>query len=144
MLAVACVGRLSAVALRGLGGADVGWQHAVENLWFSTDGVFGRPVEVVSRTVLVFIVFGAVLQQSGAGEVLLKIALAATGRFAGGPAHAAVAASALFGSLSGTAVANVVSTGVFTIPIIKKSASNQASRARWKRRPPPGARSCRR
>jgi TRAP transporter 4TM/12TM fusion protein len=103
-----------------LGAAGVGWQHAVENLWFSTDGVFGRPVEVVSRTVLVFIVFGAVLQQSGAGGVLLRIALAATGRFAGGPAHAAVAASALFGSLSGTAVANVVSTGVFTIPIIKK------------------------
>ncbi|BEQ13800.1 TRAP transporter permease [Desulfoferula mesophila] len=101
-------------------GAGVGWRHAVENLWFSTDGVFGRPVEVVSRTVLVFIVFGAVLQRSGAGEVLLKIALAATGRFAGGPAHAAVTASALFGSLSGTAVANVVSTGVFTIPIIKK------------------------
>jgi TRAP transporter 4TM/12TM fusion protein len=103
-----------------LGGAGVGWMHAMENLWFSTDGVFGRPVEVVSRTVLVFIVFGAILQQSGAGEVLLRLALAATGRFAGGPAHAAVAASALFGSLSGTAVANVVSTGVFTIPIIKK------------------------
>ena len=101
-------------------GAGVGWMHSVENLWFSTDGVFGRPVEVVSRTVLVFIVFGAILQQSGAGEVLLRLALALTGRFAGGPAHAAVAASALFGSLSGTAVANVVSTGVFTIPIIKK------------------------
>lgn len=102
------------------GGAGTGWRHAVDNLWFSTDGVFGRPVEVVSRTVLVFIVFGAVLQRSGAGEVLLKIALAATGRIAGGPAHAAVAASAMFGSISGTAVANVVSTGVFTIPIIKK------------------------
>ena len=100
--------------------AGVGWKHAAENLWFSTDGVFGRPVEVVSRTVLVFIVFGAILQESGAGEVLLRIAMAATGRFAGGPAHAAVAASALFGSLSGTSVANVVSTGVFTIPIIKK------------------------
>lgn len=101
-------------------GAGVGWKQAAENLWFSTDGVFGRPVEVVSRTVLVFVVFGAIVQQSGAGEVLLKIALAATGRLAGGPAHAAIAASALFGSLSGTAVANVVSTGVFTIPIIKK------------------------
>ena len=104
----------------GLGGAGVDWSHAAENLWFSTDGVFGRPVEVVGRIVLIFIVFGAVLQQSGAGEILLRIALAATGRFPGGPAHAAVAASALFGSLSGTAVANVVSTGVFTIPIIKK------------------------
>jgi TRAP transporter 4TM/12TM fusion protein len=103
-----------------LGGAGIGWSRAAENLWFSTDGVFGRPVEVIGRIVLIFVVFGAVLQQSGAGEVLLKIALAVTGRFSGGPAHAAVVASALFGSLSGTAVANVVSTGIFTIPIIKK------------------------
>jgi TRAP-type uncharacterized transport system fused permease subunit len=69
-----------------LGGAGVGWSRAAENLWFSTDGVFGRPVEVIGRIVLIFVVFGAVLQQSGAGEVLLKIALAATGRFSGGPA----------------------------------------------------------
>jgi TRAP transporter 4TM/12TM fusion protein len=120
MLAVGVLSAVYVLLPPSLGGAGVGWQHVVENLWFSSDGVFGRPVEVVSRTVLVFIVFGAVLQQSGAGAVLLKIALAATGRFAGGPAHAAVAASALFGSLSGTAVANVVSTGVFTIPIMKK------------------------
>jgi TRAP transporter 4TM/12TM fusion protein len=114
---------LAAVYLLGpssLSCAGVEWRHAAENLWFSTDGVFGRPVEVVGRIVLIFIVFGAVLQRSGAGEVLLRLALAATGRFPGGPAHAAVAASAAFGSLSGTAVANVVSTGVFTIPIIKK------------------------
>ncbi|MGD8562723.1 MAG: TRAP transporter fused permease subunit [Desulfarculaceae bacterium] len=120
MLAILVVSTAYLLLPPVFGGAGVGWQHAVENLWFSTDGVFGRPVEVVSRTVLVFIVFGALLHQSGAGEVLLKIAMAATGRFTGGPAHAAVAASALFGSLSGTAVANVVSTGVFTIPIIKK------------------------
>jgi TRAP transporter 4TM/12TM fusion protein len=102
------------------GGSGENWIRAAENLWFSTDGVFGRPVEVVSRIVLVFIVFGAILQRSGAGEVLLRLASAVTGRFSGGPAHAAVAASALFGSLSGTAIANVVSTGVFTIPVIKK------------------------
>ncbi|MCF8032364.1 MAG: TRAP transporter fused permease subunit [Desulfarculaceae bacterium] len=120
MLAVLALSAAYLLLPPAIGGSGVGWKHAMENLWFSTDGVFGRPVEVVSRTVLVFIVFGAVLQQSGAGAVLLRIAMAATGRFAGGPAHAAVAASALFGSLSGTAVANVVSTGVFTIPIIKK------------------------
>ena len=120
MLAVVVLAAGYLILPSSLGGAGVDWIHAAENLWFSTDGVFGRPVEVVSRIVLIFIVFGAVLQQSGAGEVLLKLALAATGRFTGGPAHAAVAASALFGSLSGTAVANVVSTGVFTIPIIKK------------------------
>jgi TRAP transporter 4TM/12TM fusion protein len=120
MMAVVVAAAAYLLMPSGLGGADVDWSHAAENLWFSTDGVFGRPVEVVGRIVLIFVVFGAVLQQSGAGEVLLRLSLAATGRFAGGPAHAAIAASALFGSLSGTAVANVVSTGVFTIPIIKK------------------------
>lgn len=102
------------------GGAGENWIRAIENLWFSSDGVFGRPVEVVSRIVLVFIVFGAVLQKSGAGEILLRLSMAITGRVAGGPAHAAITASALFGSLNGTAIANVVSTGVFTIPIIKR------------------------
>jgi len=120
MLAVLILAGLYLLLPDYLGGAGIGWYRAAENLWFSTDGVFGRPVEVIGRIVLIFVVFGAVLQQSGAGEVLLKIALAVTGRFSGGPAHAAVVASALFGSLSGTAVANVVSTGVFTIPIIKK------------------------
>lgn len=104
-----------------MGGAGEDWIRAIENLWFSSDGVFGRPVEVVSRIVLIFIVFGAILQQSGAGEILLRFSLAMTGSVSGGPAHAAIAASALFGSLSGTAIANVVSTGVFTIPIIKKA-----------------------
>jgi len=97
------------------------WQRVAENLWYSTGGAFGRPVEVVGRVVLIFILFGAVLQTSGAGEVLLKFALAATGRFSGGPAHAAIVGSAMFGTLSGAAVANVVSTGVFTIPIIKRA-----------------------
>ena len=102
-------------------GAGEDWTRVAENLWYSSDGVFGRPVEVVGRTVLVFIVFGAVLQTSGAGGVLLKMAFAATGRFAGGAAHASIVGSALFGTMSGAAVANVVSTGVFTIPIIKKA-----------------------
>jgi TRAP transporter 4TM/12TM fusion protein len=120
MMAVLVLAAVYLLLPSSLGGAGVEWSHAAENLWFSTDGVFGRPVEVVGRIVLIYIVFGAILQRSGAGEVLLRLALAATGRFPGGPAHAAVGASALFGSLSGTAVANVVSTGVFTIPIIKK------------------------
>ncbi|WP_162906545.1 TRAP transporter permease [Algihabitans albus] len=102
-------------------GADERWSRVAENLWYSTDGVFGRPVEVVGRVVLVFIVFGAVLQTSGAGRVLLKMALAATARVTGGPAHAAIVASGAFGTLSGSPIANVVSTGVFTIPIIKRA-----------------------
>ncbi|MEZ5653942.1 MAG: TRAP transporter fused permease subunit [Burkholderiaceae bacterium] len=120
---IAIVGLLCAIyvlAPEGLGGAGQHWTRVAENLWFTSDGVFGRPVEVVSRTVLIFIVFGSVLQVSGAGDVLLKIAFAATGRLPGGPAHSAVIGSSMFGMLNGAAVANVVSTGVVTIPIIKR------------------------
>lgn len=105
----------------GLGGAGLNWSSVADRQWFTTDGVFGRPVQVVSTVVLIFIVFGAILHTSGAGTVLLKIAFSATGRFAGGPAHASILGSALFGTMSGAAVANVVSTGIFTIPIIKKA-----------------------
>ncbi|MGF1475282.1 MAG: TRAP transporter permease [Geminicoccaceae bacterium] len=110
-----------ALAPLSLGGAGLDWASVADRQWFTTDGVFGRPVQVVSTVVLVFIVFGAVLQSSGAGAVLLRLAFAATGRIPGGPAHAAIVGSALFGTLSGAAVANVVSTGVFTIPIIKRA-----------------------
>jgi TRAP transporter 4TM/12TM fusion protein len=121
MLAVCVMAGLYVLAPAAWGGAGENWLRVAENLWFSSDGVFGRPVEVVSRIVLIFIVFGAVLQTSGAGDVLLKAAFAATGRIAGGPAHAAVVGSAAFGMMSGSAIANVVSTGVFTIPIIKRA-----------------------
>lgn len=110
-----------AVLPAAVGGSNLDWLSVADRQWFTTDGVFGRPVQVVSTTVLVFIVFGAVLQASGAGDILLKLAFAATGRFAGGPAHAAIVGSALFGTMSGAAVANVVSTGIFTIPIIKRA-----------------------
>lgn len=93
----------------------------VLNFWSQTGGMFGQPLQVVSGNVLIFIVFGAVLMASGAGDLLMKIANLLTGRFTGGAAHAAVASSALFGTLSGAAISNVVSTGVMTIPVIKKS-----------------------
>ena len=93
----------------------------VLNFWSQTGGMFGQPVQVVSGNVLIFIVFGAVLTGSGAGGLLMKIANRLTGGLTGGAAHAAVASSALFGTLSGAAISNVVSTGVMTIPVIKKS-----------------------
>ena len=119
---VAVVGVAAAYVLlpSSYGGGGEDWTRVAENLWYSTDGVFGRPVEVVGRIVLIYVILGAVLQTAGAGEVLLRIAFAATGRLAGGPAHAAIVGSGLFGTMSGAAVANVVSTGVFTIPVIKK------------------------
>jgi len=93
----------------------------VLNFWAQTGGMFGQPLQVVSGNVLIFIVFGAVLMASGAGDLLMKIANRLTGRLTGGAAHAAVASSALFGTLSGAAISNVVSTGVMTIPVIKRS-----------------------
>ena len=93
----------------------------VLNFWSQTGGMFGQPVQVVSGNVLIFIVFGAILTASGAGSLLMKIANRLTGGLTGGAAHAAVASSALFGTLSGAAISNVVSTGVMTIPVIKKS-----------------------
>lgn len=93
----------------------------VLNFWSQTGGMFGQPIQVVSSNVLIFIVFGSVLMASGAGDLLMKIANRITGGLTGGAAHAAVASSALFGTLSGAAISNVVSTGVMTIPVIKKS-----------------------
>ena len=93
----------------------------VLNFWSQTGGMFGQPLQVVSGNVLIFIIFGSVLTSSGAGELLMKIANRLTGALTGGAAHAAVASSALFGTLSGAAISNVVTTGVMTIPVIKKS-----------------------
>jgi TRAP transporter 4TM/12TM fusion protein len=120
MVAVVVAAAIWVLLPREFGGAGEAWTRVAQNLWYSTDGVFGRPVEVVGRTVLIYVVLGAILQTAGAGEVLLRFAFAATGRLAGGPAHAAIVGSAMFGTMSGAAVANVVSTGVFTIPVIKK------------------------
>lgn len=104
-----------------LGAESYDWSSIADRLWYGFDGTFGRPVAVVSQIVLVFIVFGAILESSGAGATLLKFAFAATGRLRGGPAHAAIVGSAAFGTMNGAAVANVVSTGVFTIPLIKRT-----------------------
>jgi len=120
MVAVVLVAGIWVLLPHTFGGAGEAWTRVAQNLWYTTDGVFGRPVEVVGRTVLIYVVLGAILQSAGAGAVLLRVAFAITGRLAGGPAHAAIVGSAMFGTMSGAAVANVVSTGVFTIPVIKK------------------------
>lgn len=100
---------------------DQNLRAMIQNFWAQTGGMFGQPIQVVSGNVLIFIVFGAVLMASGAGDLLMKIANRLTGGFIGGAAHASVASSALFGTLSGAAISNVVSTGVMTIPVIKKA-----------------------
>ena len=92
-----------------------------EALWYNTNkGVFGSITNIVLSTVFIFIVFGVLLEGTGAGDTLLKFAFLATRRTRGGPAHAAILASSLFGTMSGSTVANIVGTGTFTIPMIKK------------------------
>ncbi|MEZ5535644.1 MAG: TRAP transporter fused permease subunit [Thiolinea sp.] len=92
-----------------------------QNLWFSLDtGIIGSTFSIVITTVFPFIILGAVLEGVGAGESMIRIAFSMMKKTAGGPAHAAVMASGLFGTVSGSAVANVVGTGVVTIPMIKK------------------------
>ncbi len=96
-------------------------KEVAEGLWYNTNkGVFGSITNIVLATVFIFIVFGALLEGTGAGDTLLKFAFLATRRTRGGPAHAAILASSLFGTMSGSTVANIVGTGTFTIPMIKK------------------------
>lgn len=92
-----------------------------EALWYNTNkGVFGSITNIVLSTVFIFIIFGVLLEGTGAGDTLLKFAFLATRGTRGGPAHAAILASSLFGTMSGSTVANIVGTGTFTIPMIKK------------------------
>jgi TRAP transporter 4TM/12TM fusion protein len=102
--------------------AHVGFsfEETMRAVWYSFDGVFGFPVGIIASIVVIFVVFGALLEGTGAGAILIKMATAATARIRGGPAHAAILASALFGTISGSPIANVVATGVFTIPLIKR------------------------
>ncbi|PQO24067.1 TRAP transporter permease DctM/Q [Rhodobacteraceae bacterium WD3A24] len=91
------------------------------NIWYHTDqGMLGSIMGILLSTVLPFILLGAILEGCGAGNSMIRVSFRLLRRLRGGPAYAAVAASALFGTVSGSAVANVVGTGVVTIPMIKR------------------------
>ncbi len=87
---------------------------------YSQEGIFGVMTSVMANYVLVFIFLGAFMAHSGMGRFFIELPLAIAGRTAGGPAKVAVLASALFGSISGSSLANIVSTGTFTIPLMKR------------------------
>ncbi|MBT2771260.1 TRAP transporter permease [Halomonas sp. ISL-60] len=89
-------------------------------LYLGQEGIFGLPLGVAATYIFIFVLFGAFLECTGAGKFFIDMAYAATGRQRGGPAKAAVLASAGMGSISGSAIANVVTTGAFTIPLMKK------------------------
>ncbi|MDP2083518.1 MAG: TRAP transporter fused permease subunit [Pseudotabrizicola sp.] len=95
-------------------------ERVVGQLYLGQEGIFGLPLGVAATYVFMFVLFGAFLEVTGAGKFFIDMAFAATGRKPGGPAKAAVIASAGMGSISGSAIANVVTTGAFTIPLMKK------------------------
>ncbi len=94
--------------------------RVIGQLYLGQEGIFGLPLGVAATFVFMFVLFGAFLEVTGAGKFFIDLAFAATGRKPGGPAKAAVLASAGMGSISGSAIANVVTTGAFTIPLMKK------------------------
>ncbi|OPZ22469.1 MAG: DctM-like transporter [candidate division BRC1 bacterium ADurb.BinA364] len=84
------------------------------------EGIFGTPLRVSARTVYLFVLFGAMLDQAGGGRFFTRLALSVLGGFRGGPAKAAVVSSGLTGIVSGSSIANIVTTGTFTIPLMKR------------------------
>ena len=88
--------------------------------WLTTEGVFGVALGVSTGMVFMFVLFGSLLESAGAGNYFIRTAFAGLGHMRGGPAKAAVVSSGLTGLVSGSSIANVVTTGTFTIPLMKK------------------------
>jgi len=91
----------------------------VNHMYLGTEGIFGTPLEVSSTFVFMFILFGAVLEKTGLGKFIIDLSLSLAGWSTGGPAKVAVVSSGLMGTVSGSSVANVCTTGMFTIPLMK-------------------------
>ncbi|MCH2340399.1 TRAP transporter permease [Pseudomonas sp. NPDC047963] len=89
--------------------------------WITTEGVFGIALGVSTSFVFLFVLFGALLERAGAGHYFIQLAFSLLGHFRGGPAKAAVVASGMTGLISGSSIANVVTTGTFTIPMMKRT-----------------------
>lgn len=96
------------------------WQEIMESLYFGLNGVFGIPIGVSATYIVVFIIFGSFFEKAGGGRAIMDFGKYVAGQFRGGPAKIAVVTSALFGTFSGSAVANVYGTGTFTIPMMKR------------------------
>ncbi len=98
----------------------VDWRQFVNNMYFPSEGIFGVTLWVVSTVVFHFVLFGVVAQRMGLGQFFVDNAMIMAGRYTGGPAKVSVVSSAFFGTISGSSIANTVSTGSLTIPNMKK------------------------
>ncbi|HEY5633144.1 MAG TPA: TRAP transporter permease [Burkholderiaceae bacterium] len=105
----------------GLTLGDQSFGVMLDQLYLTTEGIFGIPLYVSATYVMLFILFGAFVERSGAGQLFMDFALAIAGHTSGGPAKVAVITSSLFGTVSGSAVANVMTTGTFTIPLMMRT-----------------------
>ena len=104
-----------------IGFTGVKFQVLLEQLYYSTEGIYGSTLGVSASYVMLFVIFGAFMEKSGTGRLFMDFALALTGRSAGGPGKVAVVSSSLFGTVSGSAVANVMVDGPITIPLMKRT-----------------------
>ena len=101
-------------------GRGASFNAVADHQWLSTEGVFGIALGVSTDLVFLFVLFGALLDKAGAGNYFIKVAFSLMGHFSGGPAKAAVVASGMTGLISGSSIANVVTTGTFTIPMMRR------------------------
>ena len=119
---VAVAGILMAyVFIGGFNWGGASFIKGMWHFWMQEEGVFGKPLAVSTQMIFLFVLFGSILEKAGAGGYFIKIAFALLGHLKGGPAKAAVIASALSGLYSGSSIANVVTTGTFTIPLMKRT-----------------------
>ncbi|TQF80664.1 TRAP transporter permease [Elioraea sp. Yellowstone] len=96
------------------------WEGLINHVYLTQEGIFGIPAKVVSTFVFHFVLFGVIATRMGLGQFFIDLAAIVAGRYPGGPAKVAVVSSALFGSISGSSIANTVTTGSLTIPAMKK------------------------
>lgn len=96
------------------------WSRIATHMYFTTEGIFGIPLGVSATYIFLFLLLGAFAKRTGLGDLFIDLAMSLTGRTTGGPAKAAVVSSGFMGSISGSSVANTVTTGSFTIPLMKR------------------------
>jgi len=99
---------------------DASINKIIGQMYLTTEGIFGVPLGVSASYVFLFVLFGALLERAGAGAYFINLAYSLLGKYDGGPAKASVAASGMMGIISGSSIANTVTTGTFTIPLMKK------------------------
>ena len=93
----------------------------IDQLYLSTEGIFGQPLAVSASYVMIFVLFGAFMERTGTGQLFMDFAMGITGHTAGGPGKVSVVSSSLFGTISGSAVANVMVDGPISIPLMKRT-----------------------